>query len=387
MKIKLKQKEKCRQQKMNDWKKHGKQLAQKEYNYLKSQQKYEEEVVLPDLERYKRELKNKREYFKPIDGEEIKTHEKKYKKLLKERREEKKRERLKWYHDIGYGEYDQGKFKTKLLENFLQNEKLKKDQVENKKREKSETIAKADKYAKFVKEMHWPKISKLKRQEMETIKDWIDFKKSLNRSTQSQIIRNRSNTNRNETKILRINDDYVSSSEPTFSGLRNVKKDSNSTYSIIQKPKRKWKENNMIPKPKSKKEPKVMDYLMNRRMKREQIESTSQSRYRYKNPYIEIKNSSTDRNNSGNSSKNRFFNSRSMDNYRTDKTTIDPYHRQHDKIDRFTMIREKARQIEANAMRKEQLMKVQGSNADENADVNDMLIDSITAKLRILDEL
>lgn len=119
-------------------------------------------MVLPDLEKYKAELKHKKEFFKPIDTKEIKQHEKKYMKFLKEKTEEKKKERMQWYQDIGFGEYDESRFKTRFLEKFLQNEKDKKDQEEIAKRERAKNAQKAEQYAKFVKEMHWPKVSKIK---------------------------------------------------------------------------------------------------------------------------------------------------------------------------------------------------------------------------------
>ena len=59
------------------------------YHYLQSEKKYKEEIVLPELEKYKEGLKKKKEQYKPIDPYEIKEHEKKYQKYLKEKLEEK----------------------------------------------------------------------------------------------------------------------------------------------------------------------------------------------------------------------------------------------------------------------------------------------------------
>jgi hypothetical protein len=388
MKEKLEQKEKLRRKRVMEWKKQDKKLAQKEYNYLINQKRYEEEIVLPDLERYKEELKHKREFFKPIDPKEIKEHERKYKKALQEKLEEKKRERMKWYHEIGYGEYDEGKFKTKFLDNFLKHEQRRKEKEEMIKRERLKNVEKADKYAKFVKEMHWPKISKLKRQEMETLKNSVEFNRSFNRSAQSQIIKNRIGTNRSERRKLHKNNDYVSISEPNFSGIKNLKRETNSSYSILKIPKRKWKENRMIPKPMPRKEPKIVDYLKDRRQKREKMESADAKRHLSRNPYLDTKNPSTERHDSKNNSKSKFLNSRSMDNYGIhEKSTIDPKLDRYEKIDRLAKIREKARHIEETAIRKEQLFKLNGSNINDNTNVNDMLIDAITAKLQILEDL
>ena len=51
--------------------------------------------------------------------------------------------------------------------------------------------------------------------------------------------------------------------------FKNRPRDSNSTYAIIKAPKKRWKENKMIPKPPPKREPIIVDYLLERRVKRE----------------------------------------------------------------------------------------------------------------------
>ena len=235
--------------------------------------------------------------------------------------------------------------------------------------------------------MHWPKISKLKQKEMETLKGAFDVKRSLNRSTQSQIIKKRIPGNRSGSRNLMRKNEYVSTSEPTFSGLQNIKRDSNSGYTILDLPKRRWKENKMIPKPEIKKEPKIIDYLLERRQKRQLLEEEhpNKSGYRYRSPYNDLTNPPSGR---GSRSKQKFFNSRSLDNYGLhEKSTIDPLQEKYSKIERLGKIREQARVIEETIQRKEQLLKLQGGSVSENAGVNDMLIDAITAKLRVLDDL
>ena len=84
--------------------------------------------------------------------------------------------------------------------------------------------------------MHWPKVSRLKQEEMETLKHSIDVNRSLNRSAQSQIIKKRVGTNRSETRN-KIND--YSNQNITFTGLQNIKRDGNTSYTILQQPKKK----------------------------------------------------------------------------------------------------------------------------------------------------
>ena len=86
----------------------------------------------------------------------------KYKDILKSLQLEKKKQRKDWYKQIGFGEYDEARFKTKLQQKFLAFEKEKQIKEQRENQAKMEKRIKAEKYAKFVKEMHWPKISKLK---------------------------------------------------------------------------------------------------------------------------------------------------------------------------------------------------------------------------------
>lgn len=257
---------------------------------------------------------------------------------------------------------------------------------ENNKRERSENFQKAEKYAKFVKEMHWPKISKLKKQEMENLINSYDFKKSLNQSSHSQNWRGRAPSIRSESRNLNKKNGYISTSEPTFSGLENAKREGNHSYSILKQSKHIWKENKMIPKPQPKKEPKIIDYLMEKRMKRDKLESEGRIR-KTKNPYLDIKNLVTDRSDSKSGGNQKFFNSRSMDNYGLQNNTIDHVSQNYNKMDQVNQIRNQSRMIEETVNRKEQLMKFQGGSIKESADVNEMLIDAISAKLRILEDL
>ena len=221
---------------------------------------------------------------------------------------------------------------------------------------------------------------------MGDVKRSFEIKKSINSSSHSHITGgDRIHSNRSQRSKLKNRNDYLSTSNPTFTNLQRPPRDSNSSYSILKIPKRKWKENKMIPKPEPKRETKIIDYLMERRMKRERLESKGQSK-KSRTPYLDIKNPTTDRNSN---SKPILFNNRSMDNYGLSNTThtIDPNEEKAQKIDKIIKIREKARIIEESVNRKEQLMKYQGGSIGENVSMNDMLIDAITAKLKILDNL
>lgn len=126
-------------------------------------------------------------------------------------------------------------------------------------------------------------------------------------------------------------------------------------------------------------------------MKREQRESSHDPKKSgsITNPYLDWRNLATDRNNSrlANSQLN---NSRSLDgnSFNNKKYSVDPVSEKLNKIDRLSKIREKARVIEQAVNRKEQLMKFNGAHSvSDKINVNDMLINAIEAKLKVLEDL
>lgn len=241
--------------------------------------------------------------------------------------------------------------------------------------------------------MHWPKVSNLKKKEMENLKEMaenrraLEIRHSLNTSSASHILRGNINSNRSDSGGgLRGRTDYLSTSNPTITNIQDRKRDSKSSYSVSKIPKRKWKANNMIPKPVAKKPPVVVDYLHDMRMKRAQLEE--EGRYRkVRTPFAALKNPSTGRNSK---KRNHLLSHSTADGYGMSEgnlTTLDPVQGKMDNFSKIGEIREKARMIERKATRKEQLMKFQEGSIEANADVNEMLIDAISAKLQILDNL
>jgi hypothetical protein len=301
---------------------------------------------------------------------------------------EKETQRKDWYKKIGFGEYDINttKFKTKVHEKFLRDEDERKMMEAHHKIERKENFSKANKYAKFVKEMHWPKISKIKKQEMANINHSHEYKRSLNQSDNSAVLKRRISTNRSEMRTLDKKNSYISGTEPTFSGLNNVKRSGNHSYSILKRSKNKYKKNNMIPKPQPKKEPVIVDYLFDKRMDRHRLESKGNKR-KYKNLYSSIENPTTDRQHNLSGNNVKFFYSRNGNNYSQQNNTIDPNDQNLSRIDHIDRIRDKSRQLEEIVDRKEQLMKYQGGTIKETQNVNEMLFDAISAKLKILEVL
>ena len=79
-------------------------------------------------------------------------------------------EREKYYSDLGQGNYDATKFKTKFGQRYEEEEKLKK-QIEQKQIEAlHQRSEKMRVYAKMVKETKWPDVSEKKKQELKRLK-------------------------------------------------------------------------------------------------------------------------------------------------------------------------------------------------------------------------
>ncbi len=67
--------------------------------------------------------------------------------------------REKWYAEIGYGISDTYRYKNKYMDQYLDDEKLKKQKEIEHEEEKKRYHDKMANYAKFVKEMHFPDVS------------------------------------------------------------------------------------------------------------------------------------------------------------------------------------------------------------------------------------
>lgn len=69
--------------------------------------------------------------------------------------------------------YDYNRFKTKFLDNVLEQEIMDREERERKEEEKREFMDKMKSYGEMVKEMHKPQVSRRKQLEMELIKERI----------------------------------------------------------------------------------------------------------------------------------------------------------------------------------------------------------------------
>ena len=233
-----------------EWKKFKNKVKHTKYMHEKLEEEYNQNVLMPELEKKKNELREKRDFYKPIDRREIDEFQKKYEENFKRKLQEKRVQREQWYNEIGQDKYDANKFKTKVYEKVMQEEKGS-EELRNKKAEDIKKKAeKMNNYARIVKEMHWPEVSEKKRKEAENIKKLL----SKRNQRKSAPPNKRNNLNR--------------ANESGFDS------DSHANY---KRPNWKKFHNPMIPKPKLKPEGVTVDYLQEIRLKREENNNKSKN--------------------------------------------------------------------------------------------------------------
>lgn len=231
-------------------------------------------------------------------------------------------------------DYDPSKYKSKFLDTVLENEEQNKLEFQKKTEEISELVNKKKNYSKLVLETHKPKVSKRKKMEMELIKQNLQnptafekIKKRIVSSSQNRIgtykALNNSGIDASEEKMKMVSDTETINKK--FSARKA--KDFN------------WREKNrLIDIPKPPKDIKTVDYLADQRVKKSNNEEVASAYSHLRYPQDNLK--------------------------------------------------ERARILEQEAMKKEQLMKVnKGDQVSTRNEINDLIIDSIKAKIALLDNI
>jgi hypothetical protein len=311
-----------------------------DYAHDRIQKKYEDQILTPNLEQKKILLENLRNFHKPINRSELDEHDKNFLVTLKRKQDEKRIKRELEMNN--HPEYNPKKYTNKFLTE-TQERKKEREIIE---REKETRVAmkaiKMDQYAKLVKEMHYPKVSTKKKTQMQIMIKSLDLnsKPSL-RNKPGYSLRN-SSVNATETATASATD--------TNSIKKGKHRHSRSQADID------WKKfnNPMIPKEPKKLTSKKEDYLLKRRIRRDEKEITLQREgLEYPNPYFDWK-SNIDQ-------------SLSNEEYQT-------------------VVIEKARAIESLAKMTAQTCRV-SDDIDAGSRADDMMISALEAKLSVLNKI
>lgn len=297
------------------------------------QEKYHEKVLMPTLEQKKKALASIRDLHKPIRLDEIQEHKRRIDEIVEKRIKEREAERQPF-------NYDYKKFETNWINSVKEQDTAMKEIQEKKEGEKKEMYDKMKSYGDMVKEMHWPNVSKKKQLEMQLLKQSLKhpIRNHLNGSTLSSHNLSQRRSAENLHGLIR-------------GGMQSDKEEEHST--TIKRRKIIWKENPMVPKPAPKKEAQVIDWLQERRKKRQ--EDFADGRETHSSP---------------------------LRNWNKD---IEEQHL--NQQEKYAYIKERTKQLEEDARRKEEMITLAKAGTIEDRDkINDMIFESIKAKLNILED-
>lgn len=307
--------------------------------YTTIQKEYKQKVLMPALDKKKEMLKSIRDLHKPIRLDEINEYKRKIDEIVEKKKQQRYLERTEFYenHKNNYRYKD---METNFIQAVKEQDIQAKEDAEKKEAEKRELTEKMKSYGEMIKEMHWPTVSKKKQLEMQLLKESMKHpvRKRLNGSTLSS---KNLHSRRSAESLLGV-------AKP---GMHSDMDDDQSQ--TIKRRKLIWKENPMVPKPKPKKEPIIIDWLQDRRNKRaeDKQDGAIRSSPIAQNWKKEIENG----------------------NYTQQE--------------KYDLIKEKTKQLETDAKRKEEMITLAKAGTIEDRDkINDMIFESIKAKLSILED-
>eukprot|EP00347_Sterkiella_histriomuscorum_P011753 403371232 len=295
-----------------------------------------------EIEKRKKHLQSLRELHQPIERSELYEHSRKMEEIVKEKIEWRKHERRNRQQNASY---DYSKYQSKFLEKVLEQDAQVLEEKERLEKEKQKMLEQREVYDKYVKEMHWPKISEKKKLELEQLKASLKTPVLMKKSPRSQYGHNS------------YKDNEVENSTYGMLGHHRAISESHDYSSLARSRVVKWPENSMKSKPKEKKEGKIVDYLREQRIKNQEDERNGLS---------------------VSSSKNLDW-----------KKEINRYNDSSKNKDSYDMVLEKAKDYEQKAKRKQQLLinAKGGGTVEDLMQVNDMYVESIKAKIELLHDI
>ena len=129
------------------------------------EKQYERNIDIPQLERKKKDLESRRNLYKPIDGNEIKEHEKKYEENKKLKEQD---NRIKNLKDIEQKKLTTKKYDySRFLQKALENDNESRYRNEKSKEKRKELMEKQQKYQSIIKDLFKPKVDIEKKKELE----------------------------------------------------------------------------------------------------------------------------------------------------------------------------------------------------------------------------
>jgi hypothetical protein len=301
--------------------------------YKKLEKDFKRNILMPNLEEKKQALASIRNLYKPIRLDEIKEHKNKMDEII----EEKKRE---WEQNAPKDDFTYKKYETNWINSIKEQESQQKELQERKDGEKKEMYDKMRSYGEMVKEMHKPAVSKKKQLEMQLLKESI--RHPIRNRLQGSSLMSQNHGNRRST------DSLLGIGNPA---AQSDREDAHSN--TIKRRKIIWKDNPMVPKLATKRESHAVDWLQEKR--KERAEDAAEGIEHKSNPIKDWQ-----------------------------KEISDSRLNQQEK---YEFIKERTKQLEEDAKRKEEMITLAKAGTVQDRDqINDMIFESIKAKLNILEE-
>ncbi len=142
-------------------------VPRKEYLYQKMTQQYEQEVEMPELEKRKREIAEKRNVYKPIRLVEIAEFQKKHDEQMMQSATERKKEQLRRLQEqFRYNQKVDKELKSVFTEEVIKKDSAVREKIKEEEDQVKERHQRMKSYAKMVKESHQPTVSSAKALEL-----------------------------------------------------------------------------------------------------------------------------------------------------------------------------------------------------------------------------
>lgn len=167
------------------------------------------------------------------------------------------------------------KLDTKFMKKTLKQDKLSKSERERSKQELAEKRHKMQNYAKIVKEMHWPDVSPNKQREMQMLikqaekkKKQVEVTYGKPRSTRGDPINDYMYSGRSKRMSEKASTFVASDADTERNHSEYTTKKKNINWKKFKNP--------MVPKPKLKRKGQFVDYLLKKRIQRQEREQDNE---------------------------------------------------------------------------------------------------------------
>eukprot|EP00347_Sterkiella_histriomuscorum_P021530 403333656 len=384
--------------------------------YIEMEQKFKLSIESEELKKRKMILQQIRQFKKPIQREEFEEHQQKYddekERLLEEKQKLRQQRMLEQERQMST---DLEKLQTKTYQEVALIDLQKKEEEETKEEMKKLLIEKKESYARYVREMHLPPKNKAKEQELQEMITALKHPVRSSRKIPPGTEINDMHRSRTMSRGGQAHSRNISMSQMSQNGNEEVAEQSQDAAQVITKRSQKHgiprrNNNNFVPKPPL---PNGFHTQSNQSMNLNNNNTLSQSTRPVYTDYLKERRQKRELqySQSGSAHKEHLRDSwmKSLQNKKLSKK------------EKFIKIKEKAREIEEMALRKEQLLNVKGAidhygnlqnlshntsrkiihpatgqvmgnardekNIEDTLEVNEMLVDAIKAKLAILDDI